>query len=189
MSETNSVPQEPSAGSRWKLFVPLAVFMLLAAFFWRGLSIDPTYMPSALVDQPMPAFSLPTLADDKRLVTEDEFKGKVSLLNVWATWCMSCRVEHPYLIELAESGVPIYGVNYKDEVPAAQQWLVKLGNPYELNVVDADGRLGIDLGVFGAPETYVLDKRGVIRYKHVGVLNEKVWSEKIGPIVEQLRAQ
>jgi len=174
--------------SRFKLFIPLLVFVLLAAFFWRGLSLDPTRMPSALIDQSAPEFSLTTVLDEQRLVTQDEFKGQVSLLNVWATWCISCRVEHPYLVQLAESGVPIYGVNYKDDTAKARQWLEDLENPYVLSVVDSDGRLGIDLGVFGAPETYVIDKRGVIRYKHVGVIDDRVWNEKIEPIVVGLQA-
>jgi len=176
-------------GSRFKLFIPLLVFLLLAAFFFRGLSLDPTRMPSALIDQPMPAFSLTTVLDTQRLVTQDVFKGQVSLLNVWATWCISCRVEHAYLVKLAASGVPIYGVNYKDETSKAQQWLKDLNNPYVLSVVDSDGRLGIDLGVFGAPETYIIDKRGVIRYKHVGVLDERVWREKVEPVIKTLQSQ
>lgn len=175
--------------SRFKLFIPLLVFALLAAFFWRGLSLDPTRMPSALIDQPAPTFSLPTVLNEQRQVTQDEFKGQVSLLNVWATWCISCRVEHPYLVELAERGIPIYGVNYKDDTVKAKQWLKKLENPYVLSVVDSDGRLGIDLGVFGAPETYVIDKQGVIRYKHVGVLDSRIWQETIEPIMLGLQAQ
>ena len=170
---------------RLKLFLPLIIFAVLAVFFWRGLALDPTRMPSALIDQPVPAFKLPTLESDKP-VTQDLFKGRVSLLNVWATWCISCRVEHPFLVKLAEQGVPIIGINYKDDVPAARKWLTDLHNPYELSVVDADGRLGIDLGVFGAPETYVVDKNGVIRYKHVGVVDERVWIDSLKPIVEQL---
>jgi len=175
--------------SRFKLFIPLLVFVLLAAFFWRGLSLDPTRMPSALIDQPVPTFSLPAVLDEQRLVTQDEFKGQVSLLNVWATWCISCRVEHPYLVQLAENGIPVYGVNYKDDTVKAKQWLEDLENPYILSVVDSDGRLGIDLGVFGAPETYVIDQRGVIRYKHVGVLDARVWQDTIEPIMLSLKAQ
>ena len=172
---------------RLTLFVPLAVFVVLAVLFWRGLSLDPTAMPSALIDKPMPKFELPTVYDSERVVTEQDLRGDVMLLNVWGTWCVSCRVEHPFLLQLASQGVPIIGVNYKDNVEAAQRWLRDLENPYHYSVVDADGKLGIDLGVFGAPETYVLDKKGVIRMKHVGVVNEKVWAEKLGPTVEALR--
>ncbi|AFU97291.1 DsbE family thiol:disulfide interchange protein [Simiduia agarivorans] len=174
---------------RLKLFLPLIIFAGLALLFWRGLSLDPNAMPSALIDKPMPAFSLPTLEDEGTPVDESLFKGQVTLLNVWATWCVSCRVEHPFLVKLAEQGVRIVGLNYKDDPRAAREWLVKLHNPYELSVIDADGRLGLDLGVFGAPETYVLDKTGTIRYKHVGVVDDRVWQTTLGPIVEQLNAQ
>ncbi len=174
---------------RIKLFIPLIVFVVLAAFFWRGLSLDPTDMPSALIDRPLPVFELGTVKTPDVKVTQTALMGEVALLNVWATWCVSCRVEHPFLVELASRGIPIYGVNYKDDIPAAQKWLRNLHDPYRLSVADLDGRLGIDLGVFGAPETYVLDKQGVIRYKHVGVVTEKVWSETLSPIVETLRLQ
>lgn len=177
---------------RLKLFIPLAIFAVLAVLFWRGLSIDPTAMPSALIDKPVPQFSLPALREPAEgepaaTLTEELFNGRVSLLNVWATWCVSCRVEHPYLIELAEQGMPIIGVNYKDESVAARKWLQDLGDPYEHNIVDADGYLGLDLGVFGAPETYVVDREGVIRYKHVGVIDERVWKDTLQPIVAHLK--
>lgn len=172
--------------ARIKLFIPLIIFAVLAGFFWRGLSLDPTRMPSALIDRPMPSFELGTVLNPEQKVTVEVMKGKPALLNVWATWCVSCKVEHPYLNYLAEQGVPIFGVNYKDDTSAAQVWLKKLGNPYVLSVIDEDGRLGIDLGVFGAPETYVLDRNGVIRYKHVGVVNERVWTETLQPIMAGL---
>ncbi len=177
------------SNSRFALFVPLIIFVVLAGFFLRGLSLDPTAMPSALIDQPMPVFSLPTVKDAELIKTEQDLKGQVSLLNVWATWCVSCRIEHPYLLKLKAQGIPIVGVDYKDDVGAAKKWLNDLADPYLYSVVDLDGRLGIDLGVFGAPETYVLDKQGVIRFKHVGVVNEKVWSEKLLPVFETLSAQ
>lgn len=172
--------------SRLKLFIPLLVFIFLGGFFWVGLSLDPTAMPSALIDKPMPSFSLPTLENPDEEVTEAVVKGQVSLVNVWGTWCVACRQEHPFLNQLKAQGVPIYGINYKDDTEAAKQWLRDLHNPYLLNIVDEEGRLGIDLGVFGAPETYVLDSRGVIRYKHVGIINDKVWRETIGPLMKSL---
>jgi len=172
---------------RFKLFIPLIIFVILAVFFWKGLSLDPSAMPSALIDDPVPKFELPTVKDESTLVTQDVFKGQVSLLNVWATWCISCRVEHPYLNKLSGEGVPIYGVNYKDDTIAAQKWLQEFHDPYQLSVVDADGRLGIDLGVFGAPETYLIDRRGVIRYKHVGVVDERVWSKILKPLYDSLQ--
>lgn len=123
-------------------------------------------------------------------MTEALFKGEVTLLNVWATWCISCRVEHPYLVDLAANqGVRIIGLNYKDDSDEARKWLKNLHNPYQFSVVDADGRLGLDLGVFGAPETYVVDKQGIIQYKHVGVVDDRVWQAKLRPIVQQLRQQ
>ncbi len=172
---------------RFKLFIPLIIFVILALFFWKGLSLDPSAMPSALIDDPVPNFELPTVKDESTLVTQDVFKGQVSLLNVWATWCISCRVEHPYLNKLSGEGVAIYGVNYKDDTIAAQKWLQEFHDPYQLSVVDADGRLGIDLGVFGAPETYLIDQRGVIRYKHVGVVDERVWSKILKPLYDSLQ--
>src|SRR5690606_35406697 len=122
----------------------------------------------------VPEFNLSSLEAPENLLNQEIFQGKVSLLNVWATWCPPCYVEHPFLVKLAEQDVPIIGVNYKDDLAAAQKWILDLGNPYEAVVIDADGRLGMDLGVFGWPETYVVDKQGVIRYKHVGVVDEKV---------------
>ena len=172
---------------RLKLFIPLIIFMALAVLLWRGLGLDPNYMPSALIDQSMPQFSLPTLKDDNAVITQDEFKGKVSLVNVWATWCPSCRQEHATLLDLAAQGVPIYGVDYKDETPAARRWIRDLGDPYVLTIVDADGRLGLDLGVFGAPETYIVDKQGVIRHRHVGVVTHSAWREQLLPIVKSLQ--
>lgn len=173
--------------SRVKLFIPLLVFTLLAIFFWRGLSLDPTRMPSALIDRHMPEFQLMTLAEPQTVTTAEDLKGEVKLLNVWATWCISCRHEHPFLLQLKQQGIPLVGINYKDDVVAARRWLQNLEDPYTYNIVDADGRLGIDLGVFGAPETYVLDKQGVIRYKHVGVIDQQVWSGTIGPIFRDLQ--
>jgi len=172
---------------RFKLFIPLIIFVILAVFFWKGLSLDPSAMPSALIDDPVPNFELPIVKAPSTLVTQDIFKGQVSLLNVWATWCISCRVEHPYLNKLSGEGVAIYGVNYKDDTPAALKWLQEFHDPYQLSIVDADGRLGIDLGVFGAPETYLIDQRGVIRYKHVGIVDERVWSKILKPLYDGLQ--
>lgn len=174
------------------LFAPLAVFTILAILFWRGLSLNPSDMPSALLDKPIPEFELPVLPapeNPKNLVSADAtmLKGQRSLVNVWATWCVTCRQEHEFLNKLRAEGVTIYGINYKDDNEAAQRWLAELHNPYVFSVVDADGRLGLNLGVFGAPETYVVDKNGVIRYKHIGDVNEKNWSELIKPIYDSLK--
>ena len=172
-------------GPRFKLFLPLFLFALLAIILFRGLFLDPTEMPSALIDRPLPAFSLPALGGD-RMLMRDDVTGEVALLNVWATWCVSCRVEHPYLKQLADTGIPIYGLNYKDSDAAAQGWLDDLGNPYLLTIADREGTLGVDLGVYGAPETYLLDASGVVRYRHVGVVDEQVWEKILQPLYLEL---
>ena len=172
--------------SRFRLFLPLGLFVALALLLARGLQLDPRALPSALIDQPLPGFSLPVLGEERQL-SREQVIGEVALFNVWATWCISCRVEHPYLGQLAARGVPIYGINYKDEDSAALQWLEQLGDPYRLSIVDAEGSLGLDLGVYGAPETYIVDRNGVIRYRHVGVIDERVWTEILEPIVTELR--
>ncbi|MDX1734694.1 MAG: DsbE family thiol:disulfide interchange protein [Halioglobus sp.] len=171
--------------SRLRLFLPLFLFTVLALFLFRGLSLDPKELPSALIDRPLPEFSLPDLASgDTR--TRVNMTGEVGLLNVWATWCISCRVEHPYLVSLAESGVPVFGLNYKDEDAAALQWLQDLGDPYRFSVADREGTFGLDLGVYGAPETYLIDAAGIIRYRHVGVVDERVWQETLQPLYASL---
>jgi len=172
-------------GARIKLFIPLLIFLVLALFLFRGLSLDPKAMPSALIDHPLPAFELQALEEGRPLTREDII-GQVALVNVWATWCISCRVEHPYLQKLADEGVVIYGVNYKDEDQAAREWLESLGNPYVLNIADREGTLGLDMGVYGAPETYLLDAQGVIRYRHVGVVDERVWETILSPLFREL---
>ena len=173
--------------ARLKLFIPLLVFIVLAVFLLNGLERDPNAMPSALINRPVPAFSLPVLGDEARVESEALFRGRPALINVWATWCISCRVEHPYLNKLAQQGVRIIGLNYKDDSAEAAKWLAEKGDPFELSVVDARGRLGLDLGVFGAPETYVVDASGTIRYKHVGVVDDRVWQQKILPVWQQLQ--
>ena len=173
---------------RLKLFLPLILFAVMAAFLFRGLSLDPQSMPSALIDRPLPEFTLPALGEDRTL-SRGDLLGQVALLNVWATWCVSCRVEHPFLQQIADSGVPIYGVNYKDEDAAALRWLQELGNPYRANIADHEGGLGLDLGVYGAPETYLLDAAGVIRYRHVGVVDEREWQTGLETLYLELTAQ
>jgi cytochrome c biogenesis protein CcmG/thiol:disulfide interchange protein DsbE len=174
-------------GPRFKLFIPLILFGVMALFLFRGLALDPKELPSALIDRPLPEFSLPALGED-RMLSQADIAGQVALLNVWATWCPSCRVEHPYLQQLADQGVPIFGVNYKDEDVAAQRWLDQLGDPYRANIVDREGSLGLDLGVYGAPETYLVDAAGIIRYRHVGVVDERVWRTILQPVYVELGA-
>ena len=173
---------------RLKLFLPLILFAAMALFLFRGLSLDPQALPSALLDQPLPEFSLPALGEE-RVIERDELVGRAALLNVWATWCPTCRMEHAYLMQLAATGVPVYGINYKDEDAAAGRWLAELGNPYLLNIADRQGSLGLDLGVYGAPETYLLDADGVIRYRHVGAVDERVWQTILQPRYRELSAR
>jgi cytochrome c biogenesis protein CcmG/thiol:disulfide interchange protein DsbE len=169
---------------RIKLFIPLIIFAVLAAVFYAVLQqedYDPQALPSALVGQAMPEFQLETLEVNNQqanVITQKSLLGDVYLLNVWATWCISCKVEHPYLNKLAEQGVKIIGLNYKDDRAKAIDWLNKLGNPYKTVIYDPEGILGLDLGVYGAPETYLVDKAGVIRFKFVGIVDDKVWQEK-----------
>lgn len=174
---------------RLKLFLPLLIFIVLAVFLLNGLDRDPNEMPSALIDRPVPEFSLPVLDQESelaKLADQTVFLGQPTLLNVWATWCVSCRVEHPYLNHLSQQGIPIIGLNYKDDHMKALSWLSGKGNPYKLVIEDVLGHLGLDLGVFGAPETYIVDSKGIIRYKHVGVVDERVWQNNLLPIWQQL---
>ncbi len=167
------------------LLLPLAVFLIGAVFLYRGLFLDPSELPSALIGKPVPAFSLPSVEGEK-VLTQADLLGKPALLNVWATWCVSCRVEHPVLNKLAQQGVRIYGVNYKDDNAAALKWLKEFHNPYQLNIRDEQGSLGLNLGVYGAPETFLIDSKGIIRHKFVGVIDERVWREQLAPLYQGL---
>lgn len=167
--------------NKWLLFsLPLIGFALLVYFFGRAIGSDPSILPSTRIDQPLPAFQLPTLEDPSRTVTASEIKGPL-LLNVWATWCPSCIVEHPVLVALSREGIRMVGLNYKDEPQAARQYLAIHGNPFELNIADVKGDFGLDLGVYGAPESYLIDAAGKIRYRHVGVITEDVWRTLLWP--------
>ncbi len=166
---------------RLKLFIPFAAFLVLAFLLYQGLQKDPNELPSALIGKPVPNFALPSLADPAKTLTAEDFKGKPYLLNVWATWCPSCKEEHPYLLKLAQMGIPIVGLNYKDDEEAARQLLKAMQDPYVVNIADKEGTLGLDLGVYGAPETFVVDADGIIRYKLVGVVTEAIWAETLAP--------
>jgi len=170
-----------------RYLVPLLLFVLLAALLYRGLSLDPKLVPSPLIDKAMPAFTLPRLQDAAATLSDSDLRGKVSILNVWATWCVSCRAEHATLLELARTGkVNIYGLNYKDNRADARRWLAQLGNPYIANAFDEDGRVGINWGVYGAPETFIMDKQGIVRHKHVGPLTREIIATEILPLVARL---
>ncbi|UXY51011.1 DsbE family thiol:disulfide interchange protein [Pseudomonas tohonis] len=167
------------------LLLPLVIFLGVAVFLYRGLFLDPAELPSALIGKPFPAFSLPSV-DGSRPLSEADLKGKPALVNVWGTWCISCRVEHPVLNKLSQMGVVIHGVNYKDDNAAALKWLKEFHNPYQLDIRDEKGSLGLDLGVYGAPETFLIDKDGIIRHKFVGVIDEVVWREQLAPLYQAL---
>jgi cytochrome c biogenesis protein CcmG/thiol:disulfide interchange protein DsbE len=171
-----------------RFLAPLAIFLAVVVFLYAGLGRDPREVPSPLIGKAAPAFELPVLAQpDKRFAPAD-MKGKVWLLNVWASWCVSCRDEHPVLVELAGKRViPVLGLNYKDKDDQAKAWLAKFGNPYDLSVVDADGRIGIDYGVYGVPETYLIDGEGVIRYKQIGPLTPAILEQKVLPLAKSLQ--
>ncbi|MCW8883720.1 MAG: DsbE family thiol:disulfide interchange protein [Motiliproteus sp.] len=174
---------------RLLLFIPLLIAIGLGVFLWKGLSLDPRELPSALIDKPFPEFEMASLQDPDRQLTREDLVGEPSLVNVWATWCPSCKIEHPVLMNIAKKeGVKIYGVNYKDEREAAKEWLQQYRDPYVLNIYDDEGRLGFDLGVYGAPETYVLDAKGVIRYRHAGPVDQKTWIQLKG-LLDELRSQ
>ena len=171
-----------------KFFLPLGLFLVLVVFLAIGLTRDPREIPSPLVGKPAPAFALPVLSDPQRSFRSEEMRGKVWLLNAWASWCAACQDEHPVLLRLAKSGVvPIYGLDYKDERPNALAWLNELGDPYTLNISDTDGRVAINYGIYGVPETFVIDREGVIRYKHTGPITEEVLQKKILPLVKELQ--
>lgn len=171
-----------------KFLLPLVLFLVLVVFLAIGLTRDPREIPSPLIGKPAPAFSLPTLSDPQRSFKLEEMRGKVWLLNGWASWCAACRDEHPLLLELSRSGlVPIYGLDYKDERPDALAWLNEFGNPYTLVLSDTDGRVGIDYGIYGVPETFVIDRNGVIRYKQTGPITAEALQKKIIPLVKELQ--
>jgi cytochrome c biogenesis protein CcmG/thiol:disulfide interchange protein DsbE len=172
---------------RWVLFTPLLIALGLGLILYTAIGKDPTKLETARLNDPVPAFSLESLQRKTRVITEKALLGKVSLLNVWATWCPSCRAEHGYLNKLSKQGVPIIGLNYKDERSEALSWLTRLGNPYLFNIYDPKGKLGFDLGVYGAPETYIVDQTGYVRYRHVGVVNDDVWINTLKPIIDKLQ--
>ncbi|MCX7891713.1 MAG: DsbE family thiol:disulfide interchange protein [Burkholderiales bacterium] len=167
--------------------IPLAIFLLLAVFLLRGLGLNPREVPSPLIGKPAPAFQLATLADPAKAFSQKDMAGRVWLLNVWASWCVACRQEHPLLVEVARKNVlPIVGLNYKDDPADAKAWLAQFGDPYLLSVADRDGRVGIDFGVYGVPETFLIDKTGTIRFKHIGPITPEAWEKKILPLVREL---
>ncbi|KGP63189.1 thiol:disulfide interchange protein [Legionella norrlandica] len=169
----------------WRV-IPIVIFCLLSVFLWRGLSLDPHHLPSVQIGKSLPDFTLPQLQDPNSTFSTKNLHNQVILLNVWASWCEACVEEQIFMLQLAREGVPIYGLNYKDKSSDALQWLDQWGNPYKLIGQDLEGKVAIDLGVYGAPETFVIDKKGVIRYRYVGVMTQEIWLNDILPLMNNL---
>jgi len=172
-------------------FLPLLLVIALGFFLYRGLSLNPQDMPSALIGKTMPNFSLSTVNDDTNTVAKADLAGNIILLNVWATWCPTCKYEHPYLLDIANNEqlkpyIKLYGLNYKDDRMAAMQWLKNYKDPYQFSIFDEKGTLGLDLGVFGAPETFVIDQHGIIRKRFAGAIDTSVWRKEFEPLIKQL---
>lgn len=171
-----------------RYLLPLGIFIALVLLLGVGLRLNPRHVPSPLVGKPVPEFSLPQLRTPAETLSRGDLTGKVSLLNAWATWCVECRREHPLLVDIANEGsVPVYGLNYKDQRPDALEWLRRLGDPYVASGFDGDGRVGIDLGVYGLPETFLVDADGMIVHKHIGPIDRNIWETEFVPIIERLR--
>lgn len=170
-----------------RFLLPLGIFMALVLFLGIGLRLDPREIPSPFIGKPAPAFNLSQLQEPDKTISPKDMLGQVWLLNVWASWCVSCRQEHPVLIDFAKQGVvPIVGLNTKDGRADGSGWLQQFGNPYKLSAFDGDGRVAIDYGVYGVPETFVIDKRGVVRMKHVGPITPEVITQKLLPLIKEL---
>lgn len=171
-----------------KFLIPLGLFLILIVFLAIGLSRDPREVPSPLINKPAPEFNIPQLLEPHQSFSPASMRGQVWVLNVWASWCVACREEHPVLVELAKSrAAPVIGLDYKDQREAALAMLAKQGNPYTLSAFDANGRVGIDYGVYGVPETYVIDKAGIIRFKHIGPLTPELLNQKMYPLISELQ--
>lgn len=171
-----------------KTLIPLVLFLVLLVFLAIGLTRDPREVPSPLIGKPAPNFSLAQLHAPEKTFESQSMRGQVWLLNTWASWCVACREEHPVLMEYAKTKtIPLIGLDYKDKPEEGRKWLERFGNPYDLSLSDLDGRVGIDFGVYGVPETFVIDKQGVIRYKHIGPVTPDALREKIIPLVQELQ--
>jgi cytochrome c biogenesis protein CcmG/thiol:disulfide interchange protein DsbE len=174
-----------------KFLTPLIIFLALAVLLFYGLGTNPREVPSPLVGKPAPKFSLPALRDPGRTVSNADLEGRISLVNVWASWCISCRAEHQELMRLSreEKDIQILGLNWKDDAGDATRMLQMYGDPYLVTAFDPDNKVGIDWGVYGAPETFVVDPHGIIRYKRIGPIDTKVWEQTLRPLVQEIRAE
>ncbi len=193
MMDTRSTPGANPAPAdrrirRIAYVVPLAVFAVMAVAFAIGLTLDPSEVPSVLIGEPVPEFDLPPVQGRALGLSDTDLKGEVSLVNVFASWCQACRVEHPLLMDLARRKVvPVHGLNYKDKPDDAEAWLDELGDPYTRTGADIDGRVAIDWGVYGVPETFVVDAAGRIAHKHIGAITRKKFAAEILPVIMRLR--
>jgi cytochrome c biogenesis protein CcmG/thiol:disulfide interchange protein DsbE len=170
-----------------RYLLPIAVFAVFIPVFLIGLNRDPSALPSPFLGKPAPSFSLPTLEDERVQVSSDDYKGQLALVNVWATWCGGCRQEHGYLMQIAaRNEIPIYGLNWRDNRSEAVRWLADLGDPYVASGFDGDGRVGIDWGVYGAPETFLIAPDGTVAYKHLGPINDAIWQREFVPRISEL---
>ena len=184
------LPPKRGGGYRFALLVPVSVFSVIVVLLGFGLTMDPRLVPSPLIGKPVPEFSLPPVQGRVLGLANSDLKQEVSLVNVFASWCVACRQEHPLLMDLSNRNViPIHGLNYKDQPRDASAWLDSLGDPYTRTGADIDGRVGIDWGVYGVPETFVIDKRGRIAYKHIGPISRQDWDETLQPLIDELKRQ
>lgn len=170
--------------------LPVVIFLILAVFLYMGLYKDPSLVPSPLIGKPVPAFTANSLKDPNKVVTDKDLLGGYALVNVWATWCAACKDEHAALNYLArQKNIPIYGLNYKDDRAAAVEWLQQYGDPYVFSVFDENGRIGIDFGVYGAPETFLIDRQGIIQHKLIGIMTPEIWESQFVPIISRLTTE
>lgn len=169
--------------------IPLIIFLSLLLLFWRGLQLDPHQVPSNLLNKTLPKLDLPDLINSQHRLTNQDFIGHVSLLNIWASWCVNCRLEHPFLMDLAQTQqIKIFSIDYKDDSMPSQQFLKQFGNPYQIVGFDKIGNTSINLGVYGTPESFLIDKNGIIRYKIIGPITQKIWQEQIQPLIKKLQS-
>ncbi|MGY8815675.1 MAG: DsbE family thiol:disulfide interchange protein [Gammaproteobacteria bacterium] len=188
MPQTIYLLQPEFNAAMLKYLIPLIVFSCLVILFVFGLQNDPSIVPSPFIDKPLPQISLPTLSDPSISIDTNDLKGEVTLINIWATWCIPCRQEHALLVDLAKNNdVKVVGLNYKDNRDDAMKWLVSLGDPYNIVLFDEDGKAGIDLGLYGVPETFIIDKNAIVKHKHIGPLTEENISETIIPMIKELK--
>jgi cytochrome c biogenesis protein CcmG/thiol:disulfide interchange protein DsbE len=172
------------------ILVPLLIFAALVVVLGLGLTLNPTAVPSPLIGKPAPAFAVPSLHEPDQVVSSEDLKGRVSVVNVWASWCVACRDEHPYIMQLAQlNKAPVIGLNYKDERSAGNNWLNRFGDAYTVSAYDPDGKVGLDWGVYGVPETFIVDREGVVRHKHIGPIDARSLREDIIPWIERLQAE